>query len=234
MTTQNNNLVSVDYFHVTFRTATSSENVYAGFDFEEAKYAFDSYTVSNDDRFCYNMTVELEKQTNVYEFIGTLDEENEETIEDYLCEIECKDTFRLVEEGDFEEVESRYIATANEESDELLSDVERHFKNMYGNYKYNVISVCDKSGDEKGKIQLRIADHTSNNKNNDKYNSCNYYLSVVICDVDVTRNKFGIQNIMDGKANELELSFNSGDDFDNVIEEIENQIGCMMDMILDQ
>ena len=58
----------------------------------------------------------------------------------------------------------------------------------------------------------------------DRYGSCDYYISVVIANYDATKQRFGMANAFERRRNERELVFGEDDNFDGVIEEIDNLI----------
>jgi hypothetical protein len=118
----------------------------------------------------------------------------------------------------------RYYKGLNSDSDELLTKIEKYYKNKYGNYKYNKISVYDDNDNYKGNIQLRIADHTENIFNVDKYGRPDYHLSVIITNKDKTVNRFGMSNAFERRKNEYELVFNSSDDETEIISQIDDLI----------
>lgn len=230
------NLQKITLYSVIFHTSDSSDSIYFGLDKDEAIY---QYNLFNDipERW-FNRTdmyVEIEKQTNEYKFIHELDSDFE-TIEDYPIEEYYDDSsvYEIINEGDWEYIDSRVIKPKNEESDVLLNDVSSYFQKKYGKFKYNIVDVYDENEEYKGCIQLRISDHTENIHNIDRYGSCDYYISVVISDYDVTKQRFGMTNSFERRRNEFEITFSSEDNFDDVIEEIENQIGECGEMILEK
>ncbi len=231
-----NNIQKITLYYVTFHTSDSSDSIYFGLDKDEAFYKYESFNDIPERWFNRtDMSVEIIRQTNEYKFIHELDSEFE-TIEDYPIEDYYNDSsvYELINEGDWEHIESREIKPKNKESDELLNDVSSYFQKKYGKYKYNIINVYDENEEYKGSIQLRISDHTENIHNIDRYGSCDYYISVVICDYDATRQRFGMANSFERRHNEFELTFSSEDNFDDVIEEIENQNEECVEMILDK
>lgn len=218
-------LYELTFYDVVFHTSDSSDVIYFGIDKDKA---FDEYKSFDDIPTKWvnrtDLSVEIKSCTNKYKFIYELDTEYE-TIEDYPIEDYYDDSsiYKLVDEGESELIDSRIIEPINKNSEMLLDEVSSYYKNKYGEYKYNNINVYD--GDErKGRIQLRISDHTENINNIDRYGSSDCYISVVICDFDVTKQRFGMSNAFERRSNEYEIQFQSDDDFNSVIEVIENQI----------
>lgn len=231
-----NNIQKLTLYSVTFHTSNSSDSVYYGTDKEDAFYEYNSFNDIPERWFNRSdMSVEITRQTNQYKFIHELDYEYE-TIEDYPIDEYYDDSsvYELVDEGDVEFVDTRTIEPKNKQSDELLNDVTNYFKNEYGNFKYNTINVYDEGEEYKGCIQLRIADHTENIHNIDRYGSCDCYISVVISDYDATNQRFGMVNAFERRRNEFELKFQSEDNFYGIIEEIQNQIEECREMILEK
>lgn len=220
------NLPSLTFYLVTFHTSDSADNVYEGTDADRARLEFES-DLHVPERWLNrtDMSIELQSKTNKYRFIHKLDIDFE-TIEDYPIEEYYDDpsVYKLVQEGEWEIIDYRTIDAANAKSDELLQEVERYYKQKYGNYKYNTINVYDENEEYRGCIQLRISNHTENIRNVDRFGSCDYHISVVIANYDATKKKFGMTNGFERKRNERELIFDEDDNFDNVIEKIDNLI----------
>lgn len=221
----NQNLFPLTLYSVTFHTSDSANNEYFGTDADRAKIEFESPDIPKNMFNRTDMSIEVQSQTNKYRFIYELDPEYEST-DDYPIDEYYNDSsiYELVYEGDWEDVDYRQIKAANSESDILLSDVEHYYKQEYGNYKYNTINVFDENEEYKGCIQLRIANHTENIFNVDRFGRCNYYISVVIANHDATRERFGMTNAFERMMNERELIFDEDNDFEDVIEKINELI----------
>lgn len=225
-------------YYVIFHTDTSSESLLETKDYDEAKYKFDDYGVNDlEDRMKNNpnMSVTLSSETNTYKFVFEDENPEDYPLEDYYDDPEV---YELVDEGDFEDEECRSIEPANEKSEELLDDIQKHFYEKYGNYKYNMIEVLgneDENGDYEvlGKIRLRIADHTENIHNVDRHEKGDYHISVVIADFDKTEQRFGFLNAMERRKGEFELKFDSDTNLEDAIYEIEQQIEECTEMIVD-
>lgn len=222
----NTNLIPLTIYSVTFHTSDSADNVYFGTDGERAKLEFDS-NLDIPERWLNrtDMSIQLQSQTNQYKFVHNLDPDYE-SIEDYPIDeyYDDQSVYKLVNEGEWEDVDYRKIDAANSKSDELLNDVEHYYKQEYGSYKYNTINVYDEDEKYKGCIQLRIANHTENIHNVDRFGQCNYHISVVIANFDATKQRFGMANAFERRRNERELVFDEDDNFDGVIEEINELI----------
>lgn len=230
------NLVKLIIYSVTFHTSDSSDNVYYGTDANRAKLEYES-NPNIPERWLNrtDMSIQLQSQTNQYRFIHELDVDFE-SIEDYPIDEYYDDSsvYELVQEGDWEDIDYRKIDAANSKSDELLQDVEHYYKQEYGRYKYNTINVYDEDETYQGCIQLRIANHTENIHNVDRFGSCDYYISVVIANYDATKQRFGMSNAFERRRNERELVFGEDDNFDGVIEEIDNLIEEFKEEILNK
>lgn len=221
------NIFTITFFNVDAHTNKSTELIYYGTNLDKAKTEFKS--ASYDDLGSdYGGTIILSKKTSKYEFIGDLEdgyyEMSDFPIEDYYND---KDYYKLIDDGEIEEIDTRTVEPINKKSEELLFDVQDYFKKEYGNLKYNTIIIDNGLEDddyiEYGRIQLRITDHSENVLNNDRYGTADYYISVVIADKDYTRNKF-LASAYERRSNELELSFNSDDNFNDVIDKIKDEI----------
>jgi hypothetical protein len=225
-------------YFVTGETEAHTNEIYTGSDYDKALLEFNSADIS--DVSDYGGIILLSKITSTYKFIGDLEdgyyEISDFPIEDYYND---KDYYKLIEEGEIEGVDSRDIKPINEKSEELLSDISGYYKREYGNWKYNKIIVdngkdeYDDDYKEYGCIQLRIADHSENVNNIDKFGSCDYYISVVIADKDKTSMKF-LTSMYERRHNEVELKFDSSDTFESIVESINNEIENAKGYILDK
>lgn len=213
---------TIDFYNVSAHTDTSSDQKYGGYSYDDAKSDFDSidYTDVSDVSGGYAL---LEKRTETYKFVGDL--EDGETIDDYPIEDYYDDysMYEFVSEGDFETIEEKTISPPNESSDELLKEVERYMNSKYGSYKYNVISVYDDEDNRVGCVQVRVADHSENVSNIDRYLKCDYSLSVVIANLDKTKGRF-LTSVYERRSNEDEEYFSSDDSFEDIISFIEDWI----------
>lgn len=136
------------------------------------------------------------------------------------------------EDKDWEIIDVDYIDNKkykiNEKSDDLLGDIEEWFRNEYNSrsYKYHNIVVYyddEKENSEQKTIQIRFSDHTENINNIDRYGSADHYISVVISNHDVTKNKYWA-NGFERRKTEHELMYNSDNNINNIKEDINNLI----------
>lgn len=224
-------------YYVTFHTDTSSESLLETKDYDEAKDVFNDYDVNDLEDNMKNrsgMSVVLSSKTDTYKFILEGEDIDDYPLEDYYDDPEV---YELVDEGDFEDEEYRNIEPANKKSEELLDDIQRHFYEKYGSFKYNIIEVLgeeDEDGfqDTLGKIKLRISDHTENINNVDRFDRGDFHISVVVADFDATEKRFGFSNAMERRRNEFELKFDSDTNLEDAIYEIEQQIEECTEMII--
>jgi hypothetical protein len=211
---------SITKFKVLFHTSDETEYIYEGTEESNALGEFNSFNYGDipermQDRD--GMYITLESYVDTYKYIGDADEYNDYPIEDYYDD----DTlYKLIDTSESETLKERSIKPINKDSDELLGDVQNYFqkkyKSKYGKYiKIGVGEHC---------IQLRISDHTENIKNIDRFDSCNFHISVVIADLDVTKSRFTVQNDFERNKNEYELSYSSDYTYDNIIENIEELV----------
>jgi len=143
-----------------------THNIYTGTNLSQATLEFNSVNLESfSDDFGGFATLEQE------EYIGY-------PAEDF--ELYFDDTSSFTPIGDIEVLHSRIISPANEQSDELLTNVSIHFSDLYGGIKYHTLELGDKF------VQLRLADHSENLLNIDRYGAHDYYLSVVIADKNYT------------------------------------------------
>ena len=176
-----------------------TRNIYTGTNLSQATLEFNSVNLDSfSDDFGGFATLEQE------EYIG-------EPAEDFELYFDDTSTFTPI--GDIEVLHSRTISPANEQSDTLLMDVSIYFSDLYGGIKYHTIELGDKF------VQLRLADHSENLLNIDRYGAHDYYLSVVIADKNYTSPQH-----LDRRSNEKEIYFTSEDSFQHVIETINQTI----------
>lgn len=235
---EDENIFELTNYIVTANTDTDTKEIYYGTDYERALLEFNS--TNNSDIGEFGGTALLEKKINVYKFIGDLEdgyyEISDFPIEDYYND---KDYYEIISEGEIEVIESKDIKPINEKSDEILQEVEQYYKNKYGRYKYNQITVDNGKDEydddyvEYGCIQLRIADHSENVRNIDKFGGCDYYISVVIAQQDKTKSKF-LTSVFERRSNEIEINFNEDDNFDDIISAIEEKIENGKEYILER
>ena len=127
-------------------------------------------------------------------------------------------------DGDeWDTIHERKIDPPNKKSEAILDEVMWHYKNRYGNYKYNDISVWDDDDQYLGGLKLRIADHSENVSNNDRHGHYDYHISVVIADKDKTYGRFST-SMYERRKNELEFKFDSSDDVKSIISVIDGAI----------
>jgi hypothetical protein len=212
-------------YRVAIQGNDYSEIIYEGINFDDAKMEYNSVNISNfqDD---YGGVVELIKFDRLYEYIYDL-----EDLEDFpfLKHYADNSLFKEIDETEIETLFERRVDYINQQSDELLSRVQQHYFQIYGDYKYNNIPVTnglpedDDDFIEFGCIQLRLADHSENLQNIDRFGVCDYYISVVIADKNATKEQF-FSSKFERRKNEVELYFDSDSNFDKIIDEIEEKI----------
>ena len=176
-----------------------TRNIYTGTNLSQATLEFNSVNLDSfSDDFGGFATLEQE------EYMGV-------PAEDF--ELYFDDTSSFTPIGDIKVLHSRTISPANEQSDTLLTEVSIHFSDLYGGIKYHTLELGDKF------VQLRLADHSENLLNIDRYGAHDYYLSVVIADKNYTSPQH-----LDRRSNEKEIYFTSEDSFQHVIETINQTI----------
>jgi hypothetical protein len=217
--------IALDVYSVVFHTDYSSDTIYLGVDGERAQREFDTFNINDVPEKYKNETtsVQLSKKTDYYSFVYEL--EDDETIEDYPIEDYYDDSryYKRIFESEFEDIETKVIEPVNKETDELLSEVQFHYRQKYGRMKYNVIDVLDDDDEYIGDIQLRITDHTENIHNIDRFGKHTAHLSVVIADYNATKQRFWA-NDLERRRNEIELYFNSENSFEEIVSEIDGKI----------
>jgi len=111
----------------------------------------------------------LEKLTYKYNFIGELDSEYDETIEDFKEDYENDDLWELVDEPEVEYLESEDVVAVNDDTDSIIDEIqefinEKYIHKQYGS-KYMVLDVENEDEDSIGSFTIRVADHSGNPQN---------------------------------------------------------------------
>jgi hypothetical protein len=184
----------------------------------------DSWKMRND------IMIEFSKHTSKYKFILEDEDKQDYPIEEYYD----NDNIYIELYGEeIETIDTKEISNVNKDTEILLNDVDRYFYKKYGNYKYNIINVYDDEENHKCCIKLRITDHTENIHNIDRFESCDFHISVVISNFDVTEKRFH-SNIFERSSNEMELKYDSDTSFDEIIDEINGTIEEFADILLEK
>lgn len=224
----------LDLYQVTLNFEDDIETIYVGNDKKKAYDKYENFNPKTDIETKYqdrnDIFLILQKSTQTYKFVYDLDED--ESVEDYPLEDYFDEDYywKLIDEGDWEDIETKDILAVNKKSDNLLKEVEEYYKKKYGKYKYNTINIEDSEETYRGCIQLRVANHSENVGNIDRFGNCNYYISVVIADYDATKEKFEKGR----RSNEIELYFDTDSKLDEVINEVDSQIAEFRENILDE
>jgi hypothetical protein len=224
----------LDLYQVTLNFEDDIETIYVGNDKKKAYNKYENFNPKTDIETKYqdrnDIFLILQKSTQTYKFVYDLDED--ESIEDYPLEDYFDEDYywKLIDEGDWEDIETKDILAVNKKSDDLLKEVEEYYKKKYGKYKYNTIKIEDSEETYRGCIQLRVANHSENIGNIDRFGNCNYYISVVVADYDATKEKFEKGR----RSNEIELYFDTDSELDEVINEVDSQIAEFRENILDK
>lgn len=195
----------------------STDKEKAMLEFKHAEDELDSDEVDQS-----GLSAELSFKTKKYKHIGG----DEYPIQEYpiIEYYDDEEVYEYLDESEWETLEFRDIDRVNKKTDEILSDIQIHYKNKYGHYKYNSITIEDDDGNEIGCIKLRVADHTENIRNIDRYgDDCDFYISVVIAEYDPTKKKFWSNNF-ERRRNEYELVFDSSYEEEEIINKIDDLI----------
>lgn len=207
-------------YYTTLHGSDFSNSLYEGDDYEEALYYAEDYNPVTDGMVNRtDLSIAISKITYALKFL--LDDED---VEDYPVDDFWDDdsVYEIIDE-DHDDIKVIPLENINAKSDELLDAVQLYFYKKYGSFKYNTIFKND------SKIVLRIADHTENIFNNDRYSGADYYISVVITNHDVTKNRFGMTNSFERRSNEYLLEYTSDNNFDEIIQEIEGLVDDIAD-----
>lgn len=209
---------NISLYTVAANLPTETLYLYYGSDIEAALVEFES--ASEQTEYTEQGTIELLVTECTYEFL--LDEDE---LEYFPIESEYSDCeiWQLIDSEEPVIIASGDVNLVNQKSDAILQDVDQHFKNVYGQYKYNEFFVNDDKI-----VVLRIADHTENIYNNDRYNyAADYIISVVIADTDATAERFGTANQLERRSNEMSMSFNSEYNAEQIIKIITTSINAI-------
>lgn len=205
---------NISLYTVAANLPTETLYLYYGSDIEAALVEFES--ASEQTEYTEQGTIELLVTECTYSF-----QLEEDELEYFPIEEEYTDNqiWQLIDSDEPSVIASSDTSIINAKSDAILQDVDQHFKNLYGEYKYNDFTTNGKN------VVLRIADHTENIYNNDRYNyAADYIISVVIADTDATAERFGTANNLERRSNEMSISFNSEYTAEQIINIVTNAI----------
>jgi len=189
------------------------ETFYGGLNDDKDDAYFDYNRINNSDFDDSNAKTNqkmLEKLTYKYNFIGELDSEYDETIEDFKEDYENDDLWELVDEPEIEYLESEDVVAVNDDTDSMINEIqefinEKYIHKQYGK-KYMVLDVENEDEDSIGSFTIRVADHSGNPQNKKGKT-----LSFVIANENGTAKRFNSRD---------EYSFNSNDDLEEIKSEV--------------
>jgi hypothetical protein len=181
------NIFTQIIYYALLNTETYTEVYAEGNDLEEIQKQYNSIISSdfNNPNSNYNSKL-LESRINQYEFIGG----DDLNAEDYIDDLENTDYWNLTDEN-YNVIETDSVFAINNSTDEMIDEIREFIKQEYnigGRYaeKYMRINIYDENEDYINDLQIRIADHSQNPKNNRN----DYTLSFVIANNNPTENKF--------------------------------------------
>lgn len=173
-------IFEITTYSVSVETDDSSDNLYYGIDKAEAQRIYKGIDVSDlpERAQDYGGTASFQEKTDKYQFIHELSED--ESIDEYPIEDFYEDTsfYELIEEGDFDPIETfditgkdELLDDEKEKANNILDDVVAYFKKKYavnekaGHYVrpsyYFIIPI----GGTQDNIELRISNHSLNPSN---------------------------------------------------------------------
>ncbi len=173
-------IFELPHYSVTLETERDTQYEYDGKDKDKAELVFKGVSIGDfDDREQkYGGMALFQKRIDKYEFVNVLDED--ETIADFPIEdyYDSDGYYKLVEQGEPEEIDSKRIKGTDEEKDEekdktkhVLNDVVSHFKKKYpineqaGYHLYPSYYFIVPIAGMEANIELRISDHSLNPSN---------------------------------------------------------------------
>jgi hypothetical protein len=118
----------LDLYQVTLNFEDDIETIYVGNDKKKAYNKYENFNPKTDIETKYqdrnDIFLILQKSTQTYKFVYDLDED--ESIEDYPLEDYFDEDYywKLIDEGDWEDIETKDILAVNKKSDDLLKEVE--------------------------------------------------------------------------------------------------------------
>ena len=130
----------------------------------------------------------------------------------------------VIEDRYFDSRESSAEELENKVYSEIGGDLPKKYKGFNLKYqssgKYRRISVENSKGENVGDIQLRIANHSYNPRNNDMYAKMGNFISIEIANKNETEGRFG------GKYG---IKFTGDDKYEDVVEATSERIGEIID-----
>ena len=195
------------------------DELYEGDSRQDAEITFNSF--NPEDYGVEGLHIKIVWRHDVYSVIPKLEEGDllEDFLQDYPVEESWMDSevyTILVDEPETVTEERNFgVYYANIKSDELLQKVEAHFDCR----KYTIIEVAGR------KIQLRLANHSENASNIEKFEvEADYYLSVVIADADQITGSKKEWFELDRPANSHQIYFTSENSEEEIIEAVNSYI----------
>lgn len=203
-------LYEINSYRVFIGYEDYNDEIYAGDDREKAENEL--FALENSDNEYGNISVMafLEKKTDKYKFIGELDEDEYEVIEDYPVEdyFEDRDYYDLIEEEEWKVIDEKELSGSEGTSSNLSEEVQDFLKETYGRKigSYSHINLGANEENEDLSMTIRVKDHSENPSNRIGESA---YLSVVIANKDATAQRWN-----SGK----ELYFTGEDSLDDIKE----------------
>jgi len=220
------NIFELPFYVVRVDYAIDTDYKYEGTDYEKALKEYNSINVRDNESKHEEPTVTLEKKINEYKFIGELDLELEETIEEtYPVELyyKDKDVYQSHEEGEPIEYLSKKLRASEASANDLDYEVRQYLNKVYNrehNASYDQIVIGydkeDPNDNDAREItmQIRVKDHSENPANKQR-STADHFLSIVIANKNETRQRF---------HSSTELYFDGDDTIDYVKDEVFNYI----------
>lgn len=203
----------LNFYTVSVHIETDIDFIYGGVDEKKALTGYNNISINNIEvgwRNRSDVNAFIEKEVREYEFIHELDEEFE-TEEDYLIEDYYNDeTVYKHIDTQSELLDSKQLDRINLITDNVLSEVTRHFGGKYSNI------YLDEN--ETRLLKLRIADHSGKWKNKGFED---YFLSIVITESNQTSD---FKNRPEGIKSNEEFYFDSDYTSKEIIEFINDKI----------
>lgn len=210
---------SIPYYNVTLETDTNTEQLYDGYDLDDAKLAADN--AENSQK--YNTASALiQTRNDEFVFADATGEspENYPVDDDYYRENKYIKTSK---ENEFEIIDSLYLEPSEKSAEDLDYEVRQWMEKEYGrNYagSYESINLGEDKDGRDITLQIRIKNHSENPANKGSYSLADHYLSIVIANKDETAQRF---------HSSTELYFTG----DNTLDDVKEQVSSYIQDIID-
>ena len=206
-------------YKVAFSDSKEIFEVYDGFDKSEAMRLYEDADTTHleDMLYSYDLSISIEELKETYSFIYELQEDEE--LADYpLVDYYGDCDIWQLEDVDYEIVSHKELGKQILDAGDIETLIQEKLAKRFGNGSYKAHGKYNYFTSRKGLTQLRVASHTHNTSNDERFSAnVDYFISIVITDKDPTDDHFYGR---DDRENAETCYFSSKDGLAKIKEEI--------------